>query len=118
MIYTNEMLNNLKLLRRRFKDEDIGTLRLTDSNLVDTVINFARQSKVTITKDLAYALLKQADVSVPRTELDAKVTQSPSKMPKTYRGHSIRGHEDLEPTSVEEQTRKKALRIYRGQAVA
>ncbi|WP_431687548.1 hypothetical protein [Hahella sp. NBU794] len=91
MLYTNEMFNILKTLRRRFKEENLGTLRLTDPDVLQNVIEFAKLSDVSTTKDMAHTLLKMTGTSVSRVELEGRDNHPAAHLPANFHGESIRG---------------------------
>ena len=123
MVFTKELIDLLQLLRKRFKEENLGLLQLSSPVVLEDMVSMATYSTCNITKDLTYAAIQLADLPLSREDLeplkqkdiqaDGDTKNSQYRM---YRGQRVL----IEPkpsrtTSGDDSTR---TRVYRGQVVA
>ncbi|WP_020407358.1 hypothetical protein [Hahella ganghwensis] len=121
MVFNKEMIDLLQLLRKRFKEEQLGILQLSNPNVLDDMVTMATLSTCHITKDLAYAAIQLADLSLSRHDLDPPEShsledQDEKSAYRTYRGQKILVEDKPRRTSGEGSSGK--VRMYRGQVVA
>ncbi|WLQ13452.1 hypothetical protein O5O45_27375 [Hahella aquimaris] len=110
MVYTKEAIDLLQLLRRRFRDEDIGLLHLNDPEALEHVIVWAQRSTNGETKDLAFKLAQIANMPLSRRDLE----RAPGEMSRRL----YRGQEILVERKSREDGNERPVRMYRGQVVA
>lgn len=112
MVFSTEFLNLVKILRHHFKQEGLGSIRLQDEHLLARIVDYAQRSERAETKDLAFEILRLADVQLSRSFLDHSGTETP-KVPRTYRGQAVQSSPDEQP-SLEQVIKPRAPRWYRG----
>lgn len=112
MVFSTEFLNLVKILRHHFKQEGLGTIRLQDEHLLAHIVDCAQRSTFTETKDLAYEILKLADVQITRSFLDSDAAAAPL-VPRTYRGQPVQSDPSEQPT-LEQVIKPRSPRWYRG----
>ncbi len=116
MIYSTDVLNQMKELRQRFKEEGLGILKLSDPELLDSITAMARSSESDATRYLAFKLFRELGIVKSPRELYPEPRQSPIA-PKYYRGVSLTGRKNPEDSQLVVRD-KTGARIYRGHRVA
>lgn len=116
MIFSAEMLHEMKLLRQYFKEEGLGVLKLADPDVLDNITAMARASDEESTKNLAYKLLREAGRQILLRDLYPVKLNKP-KTPKVYRGVSITGRTEEQPDQLVVTT-KNGTKILKGNRVA
>ena len=111
MTFTKETINALQKLRKCFKEENLGTLKLSSPQISDEIILMAVQSKTRSTQALSLDVLRQMginknkvlvngtliniaswDINHPQspTELQSDLTiPKKSKSKRIYRGREV-----------------------------
>lgn len=90
----------LEKLQRRFNNEQLGSIEVSDQ-LENSILDYGRRSSVSMTKDLAFAFLKLCNPDYQRHDLELPQTSAAPIPPTHFRGQSIRGHQN--PTSLPEK---------------
>ncbi|OZG74574.1 hypothetical protein BTA51_06135 [Hahella sp. CCB-MM4] len=118
MVFNKEMIDLLQLLRKRFREENLGVLQLSSPNVLDEMVSMATRSTCNITKDLTYAAIQLADISLSREDLDPPSFGYPDEGQnyRTYRGQKI--VKDDKPKRAGNENGSGKVRMYRGQVVA
>lgn len=114
MLYSNDVLNGMKQLRQRFRDEGIGLLRLQAPDLLENILQMTIRSRDEETRALATTVLNECGMQI-NPEILERLTKPVKtlRVPRLYRGQPVR-------SSAEEQENPAPLtipseRVYRGQ---
>ncbi len=121
MVFNKEMIDLLQLLRKRFREENLGVLQLSSPSVMDEMVSMATRSSCNITKDLTYAAIQLADISLSREDLDPPAARhlegsGDTQHCRTYRGQKIVIDGKAKKSGNDNPSGK--VRMYRGQLVA